>query len=76
MRRWIWIVIICLLLTTRLAALQGARNQFGIVLDGLVVSAPGTNEPITTGSARRAASLPATPARPCCWSRWAMTRCR
>ncbi len=38
--------------TTRLAALEGARNQFGIVLDGLVVSAPTTNEPITTGDAR------------------------
>ncbi len=38
--------------TTRLAGLEGARNQFGIVLDGLVVSAPGTNEPITTGNAR------------------------
>jgi preprotein translocase subunit SecD len=38
--------------TTRLAALDGVRNQFGIVLDGLVVSAPGTNEPITAGNAR------------------------
>jgi preprotein translocase subunit SecD len=38
--------------TTRLAALEGVRNQFGIVLDGLVVSAPTTNEPITTGNAR------------------------
>lgn len=38
--------------TTRLAALQGVRNQFAIVLDGLVVSAPQTNEPITTGRAR------------------------
>lgn len=38
--------------TTRLAALQGDRNRFGIVLDGLVVSAPSTNEPITTGNAR------------------------
>ena len=38
--------------TTRLATLQGDLNRFGIVLDGLVVSAPTTQEPITTGQAR------------------------
>jgi preprotein translocase subunit SecD len=38
--------------TTRLAGLQNQFNQFAIVLDGLVVSDPGTNEPITTGNAR------------------------
>lgn len=38
--------------TTRLAGLDGVRNQFAIVLDGLVVSDPATNEAITTGSAR------------------------
>lgn len=38
--------------TTRLAALTEARRQFAIVLDGLVVSAPETREPITAGSAQ------------------------
>ncbi|MEP6762606.1 MAG: protein translocase subunit SecD, partial [Sporichthyaceae bacterium] len=39
--------------TTRLAALQPPLNRFGIVLDGLVVSAPGLNNgPITGGSAQ------------------------
>jgi len=38
--------------TQRLAGLQDARNQFAIVLDGLVVSAPRTNEAINTGNAR------------------------
>jgi len=37
--------------TSRLATLQGDRNRFAIVLDNLVVSAPPTNEAITTGSA-------------------------
>jgi preprotein translocase subunit SecD len=37
--------------TSRLAALTGDRNRFAIVLDNLVVSAPGTREAITTGSA-------------------------
>jgi preprotein translocase subunit SecD len=40
--------------TSRLAALRGTdptRNRFAIVLDNVVVSAPGTNEAITTGSA-------------------------
>jgi preprotein translocase subunit SecD len=38
--------------TTRLAALTGTRNQFAIVLDGLVVSAPGTRQAITGGQAQ------------------------
>lgn len=40
--------------TERLAAISqdDPRNQFGIVLDGLVISAPGTNERIPSGSAR------------------------
>ncbi len=39
--------------TTRLAAIPqtDARNQFGIVLDGLVISAPQTNSAITGGTA-------------------------
>jgi preprotein translocase subunit SecD len=40
--------------TSRLAALRATdptRNRFAIVLDNLVVSAPGTEEAITTGSA-------------------------
>ncbi|MBN9631546.1 protein translocase subunit SecD [Leifsonia sp. TF02-11] len=35
--------------TTRLIALQGAQNQFAIVLDGRVISAPTTNAAITDG---------------------------
>jgi preprotein translocase subunit SecD len=38
--------------TTRLAALTDVRNQFAIVLDGLVISAPATREAITGGSAQ------------------------
>jgi preprotein translocase subunit SecD len=38
--------------TQRLTNLQEPRNQFAIVLDGLVVSAPRTNEAITGGSAQ------------------------
>jgi preprotein translocase subunit SecD len=39
--------------TRRLAALQDPQNRFGIVLDGLVVSAPGLNNgPITGGQAQ------------------------
>lgn len=36
----------------RLTALEQPRNQFAIVLDGLVVSAPRTNEAITGGQAQ------------------------
>lgn len=35
--------------TTRLAGLTGARNQFAIVLDGKVISAPSTKSAITDG---------------------------
>jgi preprotein translocase subunit SecD len=35
--------------TTRLSGLQGAQNQFAIVLDGSVISAPRTNVVITDG---------------------------
>lgn len=39
--------------TTRLNSLEAPRNQFAIVLDGLVVSAPSiTNGPITNGQAQ------------------------
>jgi preprotein translocase subunit SecD len=38
--------------TTRLAGLTGAQNQFAIVLDNLVVSAPRTNERIPGGQAQ------------------------
>jgi preprotein translocase subunit SecD len=38
--------------TSRLTTLQAPRNEFAIVLDGLVVSAPRTNEAITGGSAQ------------------------
>jgi preprotein translocase subunit SecD len=37
--------------TTRLTSLPEPRNRFGIVLDGLVVSAPSANEPIAGGQA-------------------------
>lgn len=37
--------------TTQLAAQQSPQNQFAIVLDGLVVSAPAVNEAILGGSA-------------------------
>jgi preprotein translocase subunit SecD len=38
--------------TQRLVGLEAPRNQFAIVLDGLVVSAPRTNEAITGGRAQ------------------------
>ena len=38
--------------TERLVGLQPPQNQFAIVLDGLVVSAPRVNEPIPTGQAQ------------------------
>jgi preprotein translocase subunit SecD len=38
--------------TTRLVALDGNQNRFAIVLDGLVISAPSTNEAILAGSAQ------------------------
>ncbi len=38
--------------TTRLFGLESPRNQFAIVLDGTVVSAPSVNTPITDGNAQ------------------------
>jgi len=38
--------------TTRLNALTGAQNQFAIVLDGRVITAPATNAVITDGKAQ------------------------
>ena len=38
--------------TTRLISLQGAQNQFAIVLDGRVITAPSTNAAITNGRAQ------------------------
>ncbi|KGM12510.1 protein translocase subunit SecD [Cellulomonas carbonis] len=37
--------------TTRLSSLESPRDQFAMVLDGLVISAPSVNEPITNGQA-------------------------
>ncbi len=38
--------------TTRLSTLESPRNQFAIVLDGLVVSAPSVDTPIPNGQAQ------------------------
>ncbi len=38
--------------TSRLVGLQGAQNQFAIVLDGSVITAPATNAAITDGNAQ------------------------
>ncbi len=43
--------------TTRLVGLQQPQNQFAIVLDGLVVSAPRTNNVITDGKAEISGSF-------------------
>ncbi|PUB25434.1 preprotein translocase subunit SecD [Promicromonospora sp. AC04] len=43
--------------TERLVALESPRNQFAIVLDGLIVSAPSINEPITNGEAQISGSF-------------------
>ncbi|GAA3283603.1 protein translocase subunit SecD [Nesterenkonia halobia] len=43
--------------TQRLTGLEGARNQFAIVLDGQVVSAPGSNAVITDGNAEISGSF-------------------
>ncbi|WP_102158391.1 protein translocase subunit SecD [Zhihengliuella halotolerans] len=37
--------------TSRLVSMQGAQNQFAIMLDGLIVSAPTANVPILDGNA-------------------------
>lgn len=43
--------------TERLVTLSPPQNQFAIVLDGLVVSAPRTNDPITDGRAEISGSF-------------------
>jgi preprotein translocase subunit SecD len=43
--------------TERLAGLTGAQNQFAIVLDQVVISAPTTNERIPTGTAQISGSF-------------------
>ncbi|MGQ7297685.1 protein translocase subunit SecD [Quadrisphaera sp. KR29] len=43
--------------TTRLFGLQSPQNQFAIVLDGTVVSAPAVNSPITDGNAEISGSF-------------------
>ena len=40
-----------------IVALQGAQNQFAIVLDGRVISAPSTNAAITDGNAQISGSF-------------------
>lgn len=37
--------------TSRISQLPAPQNQFGVVLDGLVISAPSVSEPITGGAA-------------------------
>jgi preprotein translocase subunit SecD len=49
--------------TTQLATQQAPQNQFAIVLDGLVVSAPAVNEPILGGSATISGSFTAEEAK-------------
>ncbi len=49
--------------TTQLSSQQTPQNQFGIVLDGLVVSAPQVNEPIIGGSATISGTFTADEAR-------------
>ncbi|MBF4462464.1 MULTISPECIES: protein translocase subunit SecD [unclassified Rathayibacter] len=43
--------------TSRLVALKGSQNQFAIVLDGRVISAPSTNAAITDGNAQISGSF-------------------
>lgn len=43
--------------TTRLFGLQGAQNQFAVVLDGSVITAPTTNAVITDGRAQISGSF-------------------
>ena len=49
--------------TSALSAQQTPQNQFGIVLDGIVVSAPVVNEPILGGSATISGTFTADEAR-------------
>ena len=50
-------------ITSELSRQQQPQNQFGIVLDGIVVSAPAVNEPILGGSATISGSFTADEAR-------------
>lgn len=49
--------------TTMLSALESPNDQFAIVLDGVVISAPSVNEPILGGSAVISGSFTADEAR-------------
>jgi preprotein translocase subunit SecD len=49
--------------TTKLSALETPKDQFAIVLDGVVISAPSVNEPILGGSAVISGSFTADEAR-------------
>ncbi|MCU1557258.1 MAG: secD, partial [Microbacteriaceae bacterium] len=49
--------------TTRLNALTGVRNQFAIVLDGRIISAPTTNAVITNGKPQITGSFTQTSAK-------------
>jgi len=49
--------------TTKLSALESPNDQFAIVLDGVVISAPSVNEPIRGGSAVISGSFTADEAR-------------
>ncbi len=49
--------------TSALSSQQTPQNQFGIVLDGIVVSAPAVNEPILGGSATISGTFTADEAR-------------
>jgi preprotein translocase subunit SecD len=49
--------------TSRLVSLTAPRNQFAIVLDGVVITAPTTNAAITDGSAQITGTFTATTAK-------------
>jgi len=49
--------------TSRLVSLTAPRNQFAIVLDGLVITAPTTNSAITNGSAQITGSFTSVTAK-------------
>lgn len=49
--------------TTRLSGLTGDQNRFAIVLDGKSISAPSTNEAITTGTAQITGNFTQTSAK-------------
>ena len=49
--------------TSRLVSLTAPRNEFAIVLDGLIITAPTTNSAITNGQAQITGSFNATTAK-------------